>query len=301
MQQAANTAITDEPVIARSPINLHQLFRQSTVVTVLAQVKHLSVGLGGSILCTLELSIGSIVANTKRELVPILRLKNEWVIAKLLHTSSGKFTLLSARETSMRKNGPTTAWLPRTESHRTAHIKRLRLLLSTMEPALQAIFMGVMATEAFEKTWLTRISATDHHTYPTGLFDHSVEGAEWMFKCSYLTPREQGVTALACLLFDIGKVKDEQYRPDAMRLRQGLAPHPSTAQLLSPTLACVAQHDKELVDLLKTVMGKLDWTEWISPPGIEWTMKQHMHDTVQWSWGLPVVGNVNHCGKGERT
>lgn len=120
---------------------------------------------------------------------------------------------------------------------------------------MQAIFMGVMSHVRVQQSYLRRVSASDHHGYPGGLFDHSVEAAEFALTAATLNARERGIAALVCLLFDIGKTSDPLLRPDADRLTTALTPHPLGPSQVERTLGVVERLDADLVAHVRMLMS----------------------------------------------
>ncbi|HAL39087.1 MAG TPA: hypothetical protein DCP03_13665 [Polaromonas sp.] len=262
------------------------LFRGRSVITVLGRIEDWKLEWAGRIRCTLCLSIGDLPLTANRDTLPLEIQNGSWVRARvlLLRGSSGSPTrLLSVTVVQPEEVAP-TSWTPTVPFHRHAHMRRLRLLLSKLEPGLQAIFIAVMTDARVERGFLNRISATDHHTYPGGLFDHSVEAAELVHRQQHLGGRECGIAAFTCLLFDLGKVSDEQFRLDWHRCSSRLQPHPNTARHLGRALDSVERLEPDLVESVRMLLAKCDWTEWLSPPGATPTLKQCVHQAMQESW-----------------
>ncbi len=283
-----------EVASSNSPdFDIHSLFRFSSVITVFAQVENWKLSWGGQIRCNLRLSIGVVSVTANRE-SPLLNVKTgDWVMAKLLlqrgidgfEGKRGYGThLLNLRTVEHNNSDPTTAWLPTVRYYRHGHMRRLRQLLSKMNPGLQALFMTVMLDERVQREFFMRIAATDHHTYPGGHFDQSVAAAEMAFHQRDLTQSERGLGALGCLLFDIGKVADEQFHPDRLRGSCGLEPHQNTSRILRRPLENFARFEPALVESVRKLLSKCDWVEWLSPPGIKPSLKQCVHQALQSSW-----------------
>ncbi len=76
------------------------------------------------------------------------------------------------------------------------------------------------------------MAAGDHHCYPGGLFDQSVKAAELAFASEHSNDTERGVAAMGALLFDLGKVFDDELTNDGNRLRGVLLPHRLTRMRL---------------------------------------------------------------------
>lgn len=276
------TALTIDP-------NL--LFPRHTVITVIGRIEDWTLTWAGRIHCTLCLSIGDVPLRANRDSLPLDVQNGHWVRAKLMlrrgrSDPSGISTLLLSSSLIRSHQTNPTAWTPTVPFHRFDHMRRLYRLLSQLAPGQQAIFMAVMADSRIQQGFFLRIAATDHHTYPGGLFDCSIEAAELALRQVQLGIRERGLAALVCLLFDLGKLTDERYEPDRMRCHLGLAPHPNTARLLDVALDAVARFEPDLFVAMHQLLGPCDWTEWLSPPGIVPTLKQHIHQAIQQAWHI---------------
>lgn len=275
------------------------LFPQSSVITVLGRVEDWSLEWAGQIRCTLCLSIGDVPIAANRDSLPQEVRNGAWVRAKLLQRRGSAMRLLGVKVVTP-EPGMTTAWTPTLVFHRTAHMRRLRRLLSQFKPGLQAIFMAVMVNERVQHGFLLRIAATDHHSYPGGLFDHSIEAAEQVYRQEGFSEHERGLAALTCLLFDLGKVLDVQIRPDRSRRYTGLEPHALTLCCIWRALDSVARFEPELVASLQMLLAAGDWTEWVAPPGIVPTLKQCVHQALQQSWQLDQAGKDLDTNKGAK-
>ena len=278
------------------------LFPDTSVITVLGRVEDWTLEWAGRIRCTLCLSIGDLPLVANRDTMPLEIQNGSWVRARLMlrPSSHGSATrLLSV--TVVRPEQPVpTSWTPTVACHRNDHMRRLRLLLSQLEPGLQSIFMAVMVNTLVQHGFLFRIAASDHHTYPGGLFDHSIEAAELAYQQEGFSDRERGLAALTCLLFDLGKVFDEQIRADRPRRLSGLEPHANTARCLAGALDSVARFEPELVVSLHRLFATCDWTEWIAAPGVPTTLKQSVHHALQESWQLEKPGKDFSTKKGAK-
>lgn len=276
-------------------IDPNVLFPRHTVITVIGRIEDWTLAWAGRIHCTLCLSIGDVPLRANRDSLPIEIQNGQWVRAKLMlrrgsSDPSGISTLLLSSSLIRPRQPNPTAWTPTVPFHRFDHMRRLYRLLSQLAPGQQAIFMAVMADIRIQQGFFLRIAATDHHTYPGGLFDCSIEAAELALRQVQLGIKERGLAALVCLLFDLGKLTDERYEPDRMRCHLGLAPHPNTARLLDVALDAVARFEPDLYVAMHQLLGPCDWTEWLSPPGLVPTLKQHIHQAIQQAWHIdPVI------------
>jgi hypothetical protein len=280
------------PAAGTFKLDLLHLFRWTSLITVMGQVKNLELNWCGQQCCTLHTTIGDLQLSANRETLPPQIGNDSWVQVKLrlrrglTDPALSNTSLLSASVVKVRDGDPTTAWTPSVACQRLEHMRRLRLLLTKMEPGLQALFMTVMVHDQMQQRFFTRIAAMDHHCYPGGLFDCSVQAAKRVYQQQHFSLRERGTAALACLLFDLGKVSDELYRSDRQRCETGLEPHPNTARLLKLELETMAHFDPALVASVRSLLAPVDWTEWVAPPGITPTLKQCVHQALKWSWAF---------------
>jgi hypothetical protein len=273
-------------------LDLLHLFRWTSLVSVMGRIENLKLEGCGQQRCTLRTSIGDLQLHANRDSLPMEIGNGSWVQVKLrlrrglTDPALSNTSLVSAVAVKHFKGDPTTAWVPTVPNDRLEHMRRLRLLLTKMEPGLQALFMTVMVHDTVQKSFFMRIAAMDHHCYPGGLFDCSVQAAELAYQQKQFSLRERGTAALACLLFDLGKLSDELYRSDRLRCETGLEPHPNTARLLKRELDTMAHFDPALVAALGSLLAPFDWTEWVAPPGITPTLKQCVHQALKTSWAF---------------
>ena len=272
-------------------IDPNLLFPRHTVITVIGRIEDWTLTWAGRIHCTLCLSIGDVPLRANRDSLPLEVQNGHWVRAKLMlrrgsSDPSGISTLLLSSSLILPRQPNPTAWTPTVPFHRFAHMRRLYRLLSQLAPGQQAIFMAVMADIRIQQGFFHRIAATDHHTYPGGLFDCSIEAAERVLQHQQLGTKERSLAALVCLLFDLGKLTDERYEPDRMRCHLGLAPHPGTVRLIDLALDAVARFEPDLFVDMHQLLGPCDWTEWVAPPGIVPSLKQHIHKAIQQAWHI---------------
>lgn len=273
------------------PLDPTMLFPRQSVITVIGRIEDWTLAWAGRIRCTLCLSIGDVALIANRDSLALHIQNGHWVRARLMlrrgrSDPSGISTLLLSADIIWPHQPNPTAWTPTVPFHRFGHMRRLYRLLSQLEPGVQAIFMAVMADTRIQQGFFIRIAATDHHTYPGGLFDCSIEAAELVVQQEQLGTKERSLAALVCLLFDLGKVTDERYQADQRRCHLGLVPHPGTARLLEQALNAVARFEPDLYVSVQQLLGPCDWTEWLSPPGIAPTLKQHIHQAIQQAWHI---------------
>jgi hypothetical protein len=276
---------------ARLP-SLTSLFRHSPIITVQAQVQDYTLAWAGRISCTLVLSTGHRISlHINRDKLPPEIGDGDWVHAKLLlgRGVNSDHTLLQATPASVGRTDPTTAWLPFAAYLRNGHMHKLRALLSRMEPALQAVFMGVMSQMRVQQGFFSRIGAADHHGYPGGLFDYSVQAARTAWSQTPLSARERGIAALGCLLFDLGKVSDEWLRPDRDRLQRALHPHPMTVPIVTKTLVQMKRMDADLVKQVHALLDGVASGAGKGSPGIPPTLAQCVYAALVNTWALNVL------------
>jgi hypothetical protein len=294
------------PALSRHPLTkppsnlLSIIARHIPVATMLGRVQDWTFVWPGNIKCTLVLSIGEVSIATNRDYLPIEVQNGDWVHAKLLFDrgTGSSARLLKAVLVRRQSADPTTCWLPSAEHDRYSHMLRLRQLLSKLEPAVQAIFILAMASQQVERKFYRRIAALDHHVYPGSLLDQSVLAAELMYACHHVGPRDRDIAALVCLLYDVGKVSDDQIRPDRPRLALGMQPHPLTVAHLSPALNQIASFDPQLIATARDLLVPCSWVEWLRPPGIQPKLKHSCHDALQKSWHhKPPEGNSKRTGE----
>jgi hypothetical protein len=250
---------THAAVIPAAGFDPASLFPKGSVITVLGQVQDWTLGWAGRISCTLRLSIGDIPLVGNRD--TLLAVDNgTWVRATLMRRhGDGTMHLMRVVAAGARPDDAQLdsecAWVPTALYHRHESMRRLRALLSQLEPALQGIFMAVMVDRQVQRSFFWRPSAADHHCYPGGLFDHSVAAAEFAHRASCASEHARGLSTLASLLFDIGKVFDTQLRTDRPRTLPALRPHPMSARRLERALAAIAGWRPGLAHDLAALLG----------------------------------------------
>ena len=110
------------------------LFPKGVVFTVIGQVHHWHLGWAGRIECGLRLSIGDLALRANRDTVPMEIGNGSWVRVKLMHRhdNDSAMHVLSAVATVPAPGE--TSWVPVSLYHRSAGMRELRRLLSTLEP-----------------------------------------------------------------------------------------------------------------------------------------------------------------------
>lgn len=206
------------------------VFRKGTVSVVLARIVRMEMGWAGRVRCRLKMSVGEVTVSGNRETIPLSLNEGDWVRVRVMR----RYTKESLHVMRMMPTSPNagSAWLPAALCHRTAHLERLRALLAELEPAMQATFMAAMTDAQVQRRFFWRVAAGDHHCYPGGLFDQSVKAAELAFASTHSNEIERSVATMGALLFDLGKVFDDQLTNDGNRLRGVLLPHRLTRMRL---------------------------------------------------------------------
>jgi hypothetical protein len=273
------------PVIRASastvPFDLAALIPKGSVFTAIGQVKNWQLGFAGRISCTLRLTAGDLRLSANRDTMPLDIADGEWVRAKLMHRhdDSPKMHVISAVTTH---SEPTTSWVPEASHHRHVAMNELRRLLSTLEPALQGVYMSVMLDRQVQRRFFWRPAAADHHCYPGGLFDQSVAAASLASRCDAIDADHRGIAALASLLFDIGKASDSRLQADGTRCWPELQPHHSTASRLKSVATRLASSRPQLAaDLVEMLSA-----DEVTPTTNRLTgLRSQVRQLVQQSWG----------------
>ena len=251
---ALNTTINSQhtPSADIDPI---ALFPKGCVITVVGPVKDWTLEWAGRIRCSLGLPIGDLKLRANRDTLPLDIQDGTWVQARLMRSRSdeSEMHVLSAVATSPAPGQ--TAWVPVSLCPRSAGMRELRSLLSTLEPALQGLFMSVMADTQVQRNFFWRPAAADHHCYPGGLFDQSIAAAKVAHQGQYADERERGLVTIASLLFDIGKVFDARLQHDRTRSWPELRPHAMSVQRLEKPLTRIASQQPELAAELRELLA----------------------------------------------
>ena len=222
------------------------LFPEDAVFTVVGEVRQWCLGWAGQIECILRLSIGDLVLRANRDTLPMEIGDGSWIRAKLMHRRDGSpaMHVLSAVATVP---GPgETSWVPVSLFHRSAGMRELRRILSTLEPGLQGLFFSMMLDRKVQRQFFWRPAASDANCYPGGLFDASVGAATFANSAKHANPHDRGLVTLASLLWDIGKVSDGQLREDRSRGWPEVQPHVTTRERLKRPLELLARSHPEL-------------------------------------------------------
>ena len=263
------------------PFDLATLIPKGSVFTVIGQVQHWQLGFAGRISCTLRLSAGDLTLSANRDTMSLDIGDGDWVRAKLMHRHDDSATMhvISAVATH---SEPTNSWVPEALYHRFDAMNELRRLLSTLEPALQGVFLSVMLDRQVQRRFFFRAAAADHHCYPGGLFDQSVSAAKLASCHDGIGAYDRGLATLASLLFDIGKAMDPRLQVDQTRCWPELQPHRGTATRLQSALTRLASSRPQLAADLVDVLDGNDVLPATSPMS---RVRRQVQQAVQQSWG----------------
>jgi hypothetical protein len=261
--------------------DLATLIPKGSVFTVIGQVRNWQLGFAGRISCTLRLSAGDLTLSANRDTMSLDIADGDWVRSKLMrrHDDSTTMHVVNAVAT---QSETMNSWVPEALYHRVEAMNELRRLLSTLEPALQGVFLSVMLDRVVQRRFFFRAAAADHHCYPGGLFDQSVAAANLASRSDAIDPRVRGIATLASLLFDIGKATDERLQFDRPRRWPELRPHPTTAPRLKSALTRLASSRPQLAADLVDVLDCNDVLPATSPLS---DARRQVRLAVQQSWG----------------
>lgn len=114
---------------------------------------------------------------------------------------------------------------------------RARLLVYWLEqPALRSLLMDVFRDPAIAPAFLDRpASLAHHHSYPGGLFVHSVEVAWHLFQ-QPVAAEEKAILVAAGLLHDLGKIRCYSAEGQRTLIGHQVAHEALTLELLAPPL-----------------------------------------------------------------
>ena len=273
------------------------LFPKGVVFTVIGQIHHWQLGWAGRIDCRLRLSIGDLALRANRDTLPMEIGNGSWVRVKLLspHGYTSAMHVLSAVATAPAPGE--TSWVPVSLYHRSAGMRELRRLLSTLEPGLQGIFMSLMLDRRVQRQFFWLLAASDHHCYPGSLFDGSVRAAALAHSAQYANPHDRGLVTLASLLWDIGKVSDGRLREDHSRGWPEMQPHVTTSVRLKRPLELLAHSHPSLAREFAALLAGPNTA--IAPiTNRTAALRRQVHRAVHESWGPvePSLVAINTSG-----
>ena len=274
---------------AAHPINSNaafpaSLFPKGVVFTVIGQIHNWHLRWAGRIECGLRTSIGDLALRANRETLPLEIDVGDWVRVKLMHRhdEDSAMHVLSAVATVPAPGE--TSWVPVSLYHRSAGMRELRRLLSKLEPGLQGVFMSLMLDRQVQRQFFWRPAASDHHVFPGGLFDQSVEAATRAHAAAYSNEHDRGLVTLASLLWDIGKVSDGRLREDHQRGWPELQPHVTTSRRLKRPLELLEQTHPALAREFAALLAGPEAP--IAPLTTRTAaLRRQVHQAVHESWG----------------
>lgn len=257
-------------------LDFNRLIPAGHISRIHGRLERTGLGWAGRMGGVLSTSIGEVEFIANRDNFRVTLVPGDWVTLRLMHRHDKQlpWVLRADRATP----GAATAWVPDADCHRREHLQRLRHLLGQLTPAMQAFFIAALPDGTSQRRLFGRLAAVDHHVYPGGLFDQSVEAAEHAFGCSQLSERNRGIAALAAMLFDIGKLADPKLGLDFSREGPGLAPHPLTRVRALRACDAVEPLDAELSATLRRLLTAYD-----GPDGTE-HLRYVVHRAVARSW-----------------
>ena len=260
------------------------LFPKGVVFTVIGQVHHWHLGWAGRIECGLRLSIGDLALRANRDTLPMEIGNGSWVRVKLMHRHDNDSAMHVLSAVAAVPAPGKTPWVPVSLYHRSAGMRELRRLLSTLEPGLQGLFMSLMLDRQVQRQFFWRPAASEHHIFPGGLFDQSVDAATRAYAASYSNEHDRGLVTLASLLWDIGKVSDGRLREDHQRGWPELQPHALTSRRLKRPLELVDQTHPALAQEFAALLARPEAS--IAPlTNRTAELRRRVHRAVHESWG----------------
>ena len=266
------------------------LFPKGVVFTVIGQIHHWHLGWAGRIECSLRLSIGDLALRANRDTLPMEIGNDSWVRVKLMHRhdEDSAMHVLSAVATVPAPGE--TSWVPISLYHRSAGMRELRRLLSTLEPGLQGLFFAVLQDRKIERQFFWRPAASEHSCFPGGLFDVSVRAATLANSAKHANPHDRGLVTLASLLWDIGKVSDSQLCEDRSRGWPEVPPHVTTRERLKRPLELLARSHPGLAREFAALVAGPEAP--IAPiTNRTASLRRMVHSAVYGSWG-PVLATT---------
>ena len=260
------------------------LFPKGVVFTVIGQVHHWHLGWAGRIECGLRLSIGDLALRANRDTLPMEIGNGSWVRVKLMHRHDENSLMHVLSSVATVPAPGETSWVPVSLYHRSAGMRELRRLLSTLEPGLQGLFMSLMLDRQVQRHFFWRPAAVEHHVFPGGLFDQSVDAATRAYAASYSNEHDRGLVTLASLLWDIGKVSDGRLREDHQRGWPELQPHALTSRRLKRPLELLDQTHPALAQEFAALLARPEAS--IAPlTNRTAELRRRVHRAVHESWG----------------
>lgn len=287
--------VLNEPTAPAAGVgNAAIFFPKGCVTTVVGQVLDRQLGFAGRIGCTLRLSIGDLALRANRDTLPLHIGNGDWARLELMHRHDDDPALHVINAIATSASVGETSWLPVALYHRNAAMSDLRRLVSSLEPALQGVFLGLMLDRQLQRQFFWRPAAADHHCYPGGLFDQSVTAARVASEGEGINARDRGLVTLASLLFDIGKAGDARLLADRPRADAVMQPHTATSARMKDPLRRLAQ----LEPVLGSDLSALHAATAPAPVTPRVTaLREHVRRAVRLSWGPDhAFLTTNHSG-----
>lgn len=288
-----------EPALTLATLCPLELFPRGATFTALGTVHDLRRDRAGNTDATLRLSVGDLPIVARPDTLPpdIANGSSARIKMRRRHRDDGQGVCVLSAIPSPREPDE-TSWCPTALYHRHAGMLQLRRLLSTLEPALQGLFMSSMVDAQVQRRFFWRVGAGDHYCYPGGLFDMSVAAARVASQGAYASERERGLATLASLLFDIGKVFEERLEPDWVRLLPGLQPHAQTARRLQGPLLRVARMHPQLANDLAQLLGCHEVAS--AEPNLRLVpLRKQVRNAVQKAWESTKADPKTRANRGE--
>lgn len=230
--------------------------RKGQVAMLLGCIERIDIGWAGRMRVTLKLSMGTLVVSGSRDTIPLNARNGDWLRVHVRRrfgepeVNESEVVVLSA---TLTQPDIPAAWVPTARCHRLGRLRKLRQLLVRLHPAAQRIFMGAMAESRVQHGFFWRVAATDHHGYPGGLFDQSLDAALQVEAGTFASDTDREVATLATLLYDLGKTRDATLRPD-FRRRPLAHPHGLTGSLVTHALDQAEPLHPEMVAHLRAIL-----------------------------------------------
>ena len=276
-------------------IDVPSLFPRIGIATVKGRVRDCVITPLGSAAFTLRLSFAHVRVAAPPEVLDDIPQEGDLLQVRLVLRRPGSRCPLSVIEAApvIQLYDQETSWVADKPCLRVQHLARLRRLLSTLSPPLQAIFFAITVEPGVQQRLFSRIGAIDHHVYPGGLLDQSVRAGEMARLQWHASEGERELATLAALLFDIGKVWDSTLESDGPRTRFELAPHRLTVARASRAIDAVGQSHPEAARAVRVLLAsEQDAT---GGAGMDrWSrLRTAMREAVQASWGPLLETNGN--------
>lgn len=272
--------------------NCVHLFPKGSVTTVFGTIVAWELGWAGRIYGHLRLSVGDVHITANRDTLPLHLGVGSSVRVRVMRTHSDDDPGLRVFGTvnAAAWEPSQTSWTPTALHHREVSMRKLRSLLSLLDPALQGLFMSLMVDAQVQRRFFWRPCASDHHCYPGGLFDTSVAAALAAYGDTSIPELDRGLAAIASLVFDIGKVFDDRLQPDTVRHWPALEAHPQTERRLARPLARLALVYPDCAEDLRRLFASRDEADVAHGPSRIGVLRGRVLRAVETGWALSTSG-----------